>query len=68
MTEIARPTLVTERTNVRLPACFAAFPGADVADVVLRAAMRAGGGADRRADPNADGGSDASADETAVAR
>ena len=65
MTKIARPTPVTQKTNVRLPACFAAFPGADV---VLRAAMRAGGGADRRAEPNADGGSDASADKTAVAR
>jgi signal transduction histidine kinase len=28
MTEIARPTPVTQRTNIRLPACFAAFPGA----------------------------------------
>ena len=28
MTEIARPTPVTQRTNVRLSACFAAFPGA----------------------------------------
>ena len=28
MTEIARPTPVTQRTNVRLPACFAALPGA----------------------------------------
>ena len=68
MTEIARLTPVTQRTNVRLPACFAAFPGADVAALVLRAAMRAGQGADRRAEPNAGSESDAAADTTAVSR
>jgi len=41
---------------------------ADVASLVLRAAMQAGRGADRRAEPNAAGGADASADETVVAR
>ena len=41
---------------------------ADVAALVLRAAMRAGRGADRRAGPNAAGGAGASADETVVAR